>query len=491
MRREALLNPMSGGVGVVGLVLLFSASAVWLAVPLPTAPSPVPADAIVVRVDNATSVTIWERTTNLYELTYPVTTLTGPGATFDTVASERYTFTSDGASLRIHCYRNSYQTGANSGNNIAAARLNGVPGYPDGIYASIIVSYAMGYGGLEDLRFNALGTNLSDITYMGDQDSEIVLGFTVDVTSNRAPMIHAVSADPVDEGAAMRFRVNASDADGDTLAYDYDFDGDGIFDLTGGGPEADHVFGDDFAGTARIRVRDAESSAEATTSVLVRNVAPTIDAAQPFALADVTLRVSGEKWHDVRMDLLRDNQLAGSVGVTRYPGSPDRQSATVSGARLPLLGSFAITIVYTPDDDPVNGQRNGANPVWVVLTFSDGAVVKLHHTFNVRHSATWTWTLDDLRPFLTERPVAFGATASDVGSDDLMFAWDFGDGATAIAPYYNDGVGPDPFPSPDVNPIAARDVQAHAFALGTYVITLRVTDDDGGFATASWTLTFE
>ncbi len=132
----------------------------------------------VIRVENGTSVTIWERTTSTNTLTYSVSTLVGPGATHDSLAFEHYTFTSDGTYLEIHCYRPTFQNGTGTGDNIAGARLDGVPGYPGGLYASIIVSYIVGYGGIEASRFNALGPDLTTFTWMGDQDSELVLGFT-------------------------------------------------------------------------------------------------------------------------------------------------------------------------------------------------------------------------------------------------------------------------------------------------------------------------
>ncbi len=39
-------------------------------------------------------------------------------------------------------------------------------------------------------------------------------------------------------------------------------------------------------------------------------------------------------------------------------------------------------------------------------------------------------------------------TATDPGSDDITFTWDWGDGTSATAKtYFNDGAGPDPYPS--------------------------------------------
>jgi hypothetical protein len=70
------------------------------------------------------------------------------------------------------------------------------------------------------------------------------------------------------------------------------------------------------------------------------------------------------------------------------------------------------------------------------------------------------------------------AEGSDAGSDDLTFSWSVGD----INTYFNDGIGPDPFPSPDGTfPFQAADAIDAVFAgPGVEALLVTLTDDDGG-----------
>jgi hypothetical protein len=129
----------------------------------------------IIDVSAATDVTICERTTVPLYYTFDIATIMGSGGTFSTIAEEYYTVTSGGTYLKIHCYRPTTVGGV--GNNIAAARLNGVPGFPDGIYASIVVDYTLGVDGTDATITNALGNNIYNHTSVGDYHSEIILGF--------------------------------------------------------------------------------------------------------------------------------------------------------------------------------------------------------------------------------------------------------------------------------------------------------------------------
>jgi PKD repeat protein len=144
----------------------------------------------IVPVSEGMSITIYEQTGAVQSYTFDVADLMTVGGTFATIAmeSEIYTISSDGTYLTIHCYRvpPSPGSGTSTGNNIVAVRLDGVAGYEDGIWASMIVNYTIGVGGIEDSLENALGPvdqigpyGDSLCTYLGDYDSEVILAFTV------------------------------------------------------------------------------------------------------------------------------------------------------------------------------------------------------------------------------------------------------------------------------------------------------------------------
>jgi PKD repeat protein len=265
----------------------------------------------------------------------------------------------------------------------------------------------------------------------------------------------------------------SSDPDGDALQYRWDLDNDGLWD-TGwsSSSTAEHTWGDDYYGQVILQVSDGEFTDTDSATVTVNNVPPTVELRILPVEADVFLRIAGEKWHDVSVELYEDGHLIADGNLTRFPGSPNDQMLSLAHLDVNTSKIYSAIVRYTPEDDPVNGQPNGANPCWIIVAFDDGEEIWIHHTFNVRHPETYEWQVDLTRAILSHG-ITLEATAFDHGGDDLTFIWDFGDGINVTTLYLNlDGS----------YPVVVVDTATHAFpGSGIYIVTLTVEDDDGGF----------
>jgi PKD repeat protein len=251
------------------------------------------------------------------------------------------------------------------------------------------------------------------------------------------------------------------------------------------------MYGDDGVYSVSLTVVDDDGGiATYSTTVTVGNVAPEIQNIEAYVLLDFTLRAAGEKWHNVEMYITADGEDIAFAEVVRYPGDPDDQSVTLFDIRCEVTKIIEVTVLYTPLDDPVNGQPNGATPVWVNITFEDGYSKILKHNFNVNQPDNWEWNIE-VNKLLAGHAITFEAAADDSGSDDLTFSWDWGDGSPLEAILCcNDGITPEPVYDPGINevrtpwgtcPFSATVVKTHTFtAHGSYAVTLTVTDDDGG-----------
>jgi hypothetical protein len=321
---------------------------------------------------------------------------------------------------------------------------------------------------------NELNYNL-----FGDPETYLLLTFP-----NHPPVADANGPYSADEGSVVVFDGSASyDIEGDLLEFRWDLDGDGIWDTNWSSSDTvTFVWGDDYTGNVILQVRDLLGLlGEDTTIVTVNNVDPTIDEIEAYIKVNFTLRAAGEKWHNVELYVLEDGFEIGYAEVVRYPGSPDDQSVTIT-VICDVSKVVSVKVVYTPLDDPVNGQINGATPCWVNLTFEDGGYNLTYHNFNVQHPDRWEWIFG-VNKYFVGHEITFEATASDVGSDDLTFAWSWDDlTPDTVTTYFNNGVSPDPYPSPDgIFPVSQFDLQGHIFyASGNYNVQLTVTDDDGG-----------
>jgi len=404
---------------------------------------------------------------------------------------------------------------------------------------------------LFEIHFDAWDTVTGDKSPNG-HDVTLVSAM---VTGNQPPQacFEFIPGDTVHEGDLVTMDAScSSDPDGkdDIVSYEWDFDvdvdssGDGITDndIDATGEVVSFTWFDDYKSTVQLTVTDTAGNADvAYGDVTVLNLPPSGNFEGGFVELQLCLRLAGSKWSNVELKVWEnyDNitgtgtALLGDVEMERWPGPPDKNPTSTGSNCIPLLLDATTTSNYTavvtydpfPDngdaimgDQPNNGKdpkNNAGNPVWLICEFPDGTKCKWHHTFNtqqsmIRDSNHWNHVEPWIVPLVfgpaAGVPIKFMASATDPGTDDLTFTWDWGDSTTDSASYLYDGVrGPDPayppgspyepYPPPlglsdPAPPVFASNTVFHTYSTaGTYTVTLTITDDDGGVWTYQTTIT--
>ena len=331
-----------------------------------------------------------------------------------------------------------------------------------------------------------------------DDDGAVATGSFQVTVSNVAPTVNAGPDLTVDEGDAITLApATFSDPGFDNAAGGTSEDftamidwGDGVVEsgtvsetpgsegvLTVGAVSGGHTYGDNGIYTVTVTVSDDDGGTTSDTlTVAVNNVAPTVETV--FVDVEIAMRISGEKGNSVELVIEQEGDELGSLELVRTTGAPNEGSVSVS---IDLFKDYTATLYFESEN------HKGATPVWLGI---DDDMVKIT-TFSAQKNKPDTWTQDfeiDLDPviFTSGTDLNFRASATDVGSDDLIFSWDFGDGSDPIeTTYFNDEIGPDPVLSPNgIYPFSATDEQTHAYTNDEsgaviYILTLTVEDDDG------------
>jgi hypothetical protein len=239
--------------------------------------------------------------------------------------------------------------------------------------------------------------------------------------------------------------------------------------------------------------------------ISIDNVDPTIRPnIRAYAEMDMSLRMSGEKKNSAVMTLKENGVVIAQTTVDRDPGAPDIgvMSATI---QMTKGYDYELTVEYLAEDG------DGANPTWIFEGhFPDGKIKDLKHTFNSNDPTDRVWDLGSVKNMMLGHDIIFEAVASDPGSDDLAFVWNFGDttphgvhiyenvdpsspteGVSDEASLIFNQVAGDPWfdrpanddRSPEMNPISVTDSISHIFDENQpyyYFVTLTFLYDDVG-----------
>jgi outer membrane protein assembly factor BamB len=243
-----------------------------------------------------------------------------------------------------------------------------------------------------------------------------------------------------------------------------------------------------------------------------------------------------EKWSFVTGHFVRSSPAIGSDG-TIYVGSYDTKLYAIGKTDIPPIADagldqtvnegdvvqFNVSASYDPDGtiesyewdfggngiydyiETTNSSPDGAFDGKTTHTYGDNGMYKVTlrvtDDTGLNDTDTCNVTVNNVAPNVNTFPtvtinefesVTLTGHATDPGSDDLTFTWNWGyapwGDKTTI--YSNDGTGPDPYPSPTLNPRnITEDATCQFGDDGVFTVNLTVTDDDGGSTTVMTNVT--
>ena len=282
------------------------------------------------------------------------------------------------------------------------------------------------------------------LTIRDEDGGETIQTLDVNV-ANVAPTFTEVNGETaVNEGEVVNYSATASDPGSDELTYTWSFDGGtSQVDMA----DVNHIFAQDGTYDATVTVTDDDgASISQTLNVTVNNVAPSIETDDSR---------TGDEGSFVEFNATISDPGTDALTITWDFGD----------------GSDPVTTDYNESPTPYEATQsytytqNGVYTATVTVTDSDGATTESEVEVTVSNVVPVIESLTGDTEINEGDTATFNAIATDAGSDELTYSWDFGDGSEPLVVV------------DDANPVE------HTYAdNGDYTVTLTVRDSDGAEA---------
>jgi PKD repeat protein len=283
---------------------------------------------------------------------------------------------------------------------------------------------------------------------------------------NTAPTVYAGNNATINEGDTFTSSGSFTDPGADTWTATVNYgDGSGVqpLPLAGKSFNLNHDYADNGVYTVTVTVNDDDGGVGTdTASVTVDNVAPTVDAGSDDTINEGDTFTGSGSFTD------RDDTWSAMVN---YGDGSGVQVLLLTGKSFDLNhdyadnGVYTVTVTVNDDDGGVGTDTAQVTVHNVAPTAVIGSVVQPNPNFILPVVHTLT----------------FNGSFSDPGwLDTHTSSWDFDDGT----------VTPGTLTEENVQLLSTGDSTAqHAYsAPGNYIVTLDITDDDGGMDTVTWSI---
>ncbi|MEM0449120.1 MAG: PKD domain-containing protein [Methanomassiliicoccales archaeon] len=250
------------------------------------------------------------------------------------------------------------------------------------------------------------------------------------------------------EGSPITFNASASsDPNGDQLSFRWDFDGDGIWDTNySSSATVEHTWFDDYSGQVRVGVSDGNVESLAYATVNVANAEPKPDGMDDVAMEEGKIFATCSSFADPGEDIW--------WGLVDYGDGGGSQPLALAGK------NYNLSHMYVDDGEYILNVTVGDD---------DGGIGSASATIKVNNVAPQILSVEcPLDPVRIGSAVYFKVTWTDPGVlDTQVVEWSWSDGSSTLIEINTGGNG--------------SSTTQHTFTSpGVYLITVKVTDKDGG-----------